>query len=253
MRKTFKTLFCLVVLAVMLAAMAAPALADVTRVKNLGDGSVEVRWDDKDVMALILVPKIGDDMDEDLDQYGYIYEDVGNGKTQVIYYAAPGQDYWIATLSSEFDLSDPYVYSPGPAPRFTEWRTQPYFSDWQLKEKYKNNKPTNLSALSARDLESQDDDTGYGVAFHYNYPQLKAERNYLGQIVITDPDGIPYVDYAFNETLSAGNTYHYSDYYVLDDYFDNMILDRGFVLVGVYDFSLYWDGMLVCSTTFRVR
>ena len=51
----------------MLTLLTGTALADVTKVKSLGDGSMEVRWDDTDAEELILVPDMGGSYEADAD------------------------------------------------------------------------------------------------------------------------------------------------------------------------------------------
>lgn len=246
--------FVLVLTAVLtLGIFSVPAMADVTRVRDTGDGSVEVKWDDDDPDGLCLVPKMSDNFDSDVEKYGYINIEPTNYGTMTVYYFAPGQNYWVVMADSNGNFSSPYAYKPGRVSKFSEFRTQPSISNWQLKEKTFSNKPVNLASLIAKELENPSDNVSFGVAFQYHYPQLKAERRYFGQIVITDPEDIKYVDYAFEEVLPAGRTYAYVDFYTLDEYFNFLTDTRGYVPVGVYTFALYWDGLLVCSVTFRVR
>ena len=247
-------IFVLLLTAVLtLSSFTVPALADVTRVRDTGDGSVEVRWDDNNPDALVLVPKVSNSFDKDLETYGSISFNPTSYGSMTLYYMAPGQSYWVAMRDSKGNLTNAYAYNPGRAAKFSEFRTQPSISNWQLKEKRGSGKPTNLASLLAKELEKPSDNVSFGVGFQYHYPQLAKERRYFGQIVITDPDDIKYVDYAFEEVLPAGRTYAYVDFYTLDEYFDHLTNSRGYVPVGEYTFALYWDGMLVCSVTFRVR
>lgn len=253
MRRWTKCFTMLLAAVLVLCSFSASALADVTRVRDTGDGSIEVRWNDQDPLWLILTPKVTDSFEADRERYGFINIDPTTYGSMTIYYMAPGQDYWVAMVDSESYFTDAYAYTPGRVSKFSEFRTQPSISDWQLKERDGNNKPDYLASLNAKELENRPDNISYGVEFQYHYPQLKTERHYFGQIVITDPEELKYVDYAYEEVLPAGRTYAKVDFYTLDEYFDYLTETRGYVPVGVYTFAMYWDGLLVCSVTFRVR
>ncbi len=72
MRAFTKKTALLLAAVLMLSLLTGTALADVTKVKALGDGSMEVRWDDTDAEELILVPDMGGGYDADKETFGTI-------------------------------------------------------------------------------------------------------------------------------------------------------------------------------------
>lgn len=250
MRGFTKMLSFLLAAVICLGAFAMPALADVTAVRDLGDGSVEVRWDDADAYELRYVPKTGDDYQADLDTYGYLYEDIDGKSKVVMYHFAPGQSYWVTTNSS----STPYAYKAARAGNFTEWRTAPKVTSFVLREKSMEGKFQAVDYFYSNDIEKSGNMTSYGIKWQMTYPQLKNPRSFLWQIVITTPDDIRYVYIADGGlTLPAGRSWIEDDYREMDTFFNAMLDTRGEIPIGTYTFSIYWDGLHACSATFKVR
>lgn len=107
----------------MLTLLTGTALADVTKVKALGDGSMEVRWDGIDAEELILVPDMGGVYEADKETFGTIPVDV-EGKSKIVLYGmAPGQSYWLLTEDSSGNQSTPYHHVASKALNFSEWKT----------------------------------------------------------------------------------------------------------------------------------
>lgn len=119
----------------MLTLLTGTALADVTKVKALGDGSMEVRWDDIDAEELILVPDMGGGYEADKETFGTIPVDV-EGKSKIVLYGmAPGQSYWLLTEDSSGNQSTPYHHVASKALNFSEWKTTPSISTFDLRQK----------------------------------------------------------------------------------------------------------------------
>ena len=248
----------LTVLAVMtlllLFALAVSASADITSVRNLGNGSVEVQWDNMDDMYLCMTVKMSNDYNADSSAYGYRYFDTEGKRRAVLYWFAPGQSYWVFTRRTDGTFTRAYAYDVREAAKFDDFKTQPHFTVWQLVRKDANGSQKTVNYFDINEVENNLNMISVGMQFRYTWPQLKNERSYLGQGVITSPEGDRYVKDTFDQTLPAGRGYYaYNNYDSLDEYFQNMKAMRGYVPVGTYYFSIYWDGRLVCSETFRVR
>ena len=255
MRKLLKVFSSFLAAALCLALMTVSASAAVTGVRDLGDGSVEIQWDDTDVSQLVVIFKMSESSDADVAAYGYTHYDVAGKMKQVNYYLAPGQSYWLLTIRQDGSWSAPYAYNVGPATNFNEWRTAPTLSKFGMKKKNMNGKYDSLNFFAQEEVSSRDalSKNGFGVTFTFNYPQLKNIRTFLWQVVVTDPYGCPTVVEASSFDLPVGRSWIAMDYYPLEDYFRMLLDTRGEVPVGEYFFSIYWDGQRVSTESFRVR
>ena len=255
MRGFSKSLAFLLAIVLLTAAFSVPALADVTSVRNTGDGALQLKWDDADANKIALVPKMSENFDSDVKDYGVI-SDYTDGKIQAtIYMVAPGQSYWVFTIKSNGDYTKPFAYNASKAPDFTDFKNPVHFSKWKLKEKTMSGRYNNLDYFPSWDMETalKEETSSYGLELQYEWPKLKNERRYLCQVVIMSPDGDKYGFAAFEQVLPAGYAAAYNDYLALDDYFNYLLEWRGAIPVGTYRFTLYWDGQNVCSETFKVR
>ena len=93
----------------------------------------------------------------------------------------------------------------------------------------------------------------FGAYVKLDYPRFKDEKHYFFQVAIEAPNGWSYVEFASNNTLPAGDTYFYWNFYYFDDYFENLIEAHGYVPTGLYTYKLFWDGKLVDTASFTVN
>ena len=239
--------------ALVLMLLTGTALADVIRVKPVGDGSVEVRWSDNDAEKLILVPKTGEDYQADLAEYGSILIDT-EGKNRIeLNDMAPGQSYWVLTLNSGTGSSTPYPYKASSPADFSEWKTPPRVSGFSLREKNRVGIYATVDSFQAAALEDTENDSSHGLKWQLEYPMLRKPRSFLWQGVVTDPTGIGTVVMAGKRELSTDVDYVSNDFMPLDAYFSWLLEQRGTVPAGTYTFSIYWDGQRVLSAAFDVR
>lgn len=250
---TKKTAFLLAAV-LMLTLLTGTALADVTKVKALGDGSMEVRWDDTDAEELILVPDMGGGYEADKETFGTIPVDV-EGKSKIVLYGmAPGQSYWLLTEDSSGNQTKPYHHVASKALNFSEWKTTPSISTFDLRQKDMSGKFSDVDYFLSDELEDLNNYDSHGIRWRMDYPQLKKARTFLWQEVITDPDGFKTVVISGELELPAGWGYYiYNDFMDINEYFQTLLEMRGEIPVGTYTFSVFWDGQHVCSSTFRVR
>ena len=253
MRTRTGFLFLLVVLTLFIVCAISSALADITAITPLGDGTVEARWDDGDAYNLVFVKKTGEDYDADLAAYGSFTVPTEEGKTRLtLYILAPGQSYWIATQGSN-GTTTPFAYNVGRPTNFNEWNTQPKIAAFELKKRDANGNMSNLDYYLASDLEDLNSWDSYGFHARITWPQLSKPRTYFWQFIFTLPDGYMAVyDQAILELPKGG--YFWDDKYVaVEDFFHQIQSMRGEVPVGQYTFSLYWSGQHVSSVNFWVR
>ena len=245
-------LFLLVVLTLFIACAVSSALADITGVSPLGDGSAEARWDDADATDLVFVKKTGEDFSADMAAFGYFTYPT-EGKTRMTLYGlAPGQSYWLLTQGPN-GFTNPFAYNVSRPTNFNEWKTVPKIAKFDLKMRDAAGNLSNVDYYLATDLEDLNSFNGFGFDTSVTWPQLSKPRSYLWQFVISTPDDFKYVVLAGPMELPKGG-YSWNYYIAVEDYFHMLAQMRGGeVPVGQYTFSMYWSGQHVSSVNFWVR
>ncbi len=254
MRRRTYFLYFLFVLAFCLAFAVSSAMADVSSVTGLGDGTVEVRWNSNDDTQVLLVRKTGDDFDSDFSTYGYRWLPLeGNGR-MTVYYMAPGQSYWVLTMNSGTGYTGAWPYDVSRAPNFNEFSHPPKFSVFELRMRDSSGKVSKVDYFLASELEDMNNYNSYGVRFQVTWPDLRNSRTYFWQFVLELPDGERLVQYQEIVNMPKGGGYFWkSDYTPLEDMF-HMVYDmRTEIPIGQYKYSLYWSGQHVASCDFWVR
>ena len=251
-----KMTVCLLLAALLASLFALPAMADITSARNLGDGSVEIQWDNMDDRWIYMVPKMSDDFEADLKTYGAQSGDLDTNKRKAVsYWMAPGQSYWLYTRRTDGTYTQPYAYLASRTQNFDEFRTPPRITDWNLLKKSMEGKTSNINFFPALDMEQDLEYTGYGIRFGYTVNKPSKAYSFLCHIVIVTPDGERIVRDALQQPLPQGGTATTlsNRYLSMENVFSGLLERRGEIPVGTYIFSIYWDGQLVCSTSFYVR
>ena len=254
MRKKIRFVTFLLALLLSVAMLPLSALADVTNVRSLGDGSYEISWNDAGATTLITVWKTSDNFDADYEANGFTTASLDSGRSKIVsYYMAPGQSYWFLIRDGSGNISAPYAYNaPSPA-NFNEFQKPPQLSNFQLRYRTRDGRYENVDYYSYSDLETAGVTNSFGFGWTFTYPTLKKPRHYLWQLVMTDPYGCAYVFDAESFELPAGRSWLQFDYFPIEGYFESLMNIRHEIPVGEYMFSIYWDGVHVCSASFRVR
>lgn len=94
----------------------------------------------------------------------------------------------------------------------------------------------------------------YGLYYRIDMPQLSRDRSYETMIVFTAPNG--YVQTAVHKNVTYprynnGKGYHFW-YCTGDAFFAELNRNNGGIPSGTYTVDLYWDGMLVNTSSFSV-
>ena len=252
----FRTIFLsfLFILTLCLVLTISTAMASVTDVTDMGDGSVVVRWDSNDDYRLVIVWKTGNDYDAEMSRYGYYWLPLDEGKNrQTVYIFAPGQSYWVQTLNWGSGFTTPVEYNAGRAYNFNEFSHPPKFSLFELKMRDSAGKMSNVDYFLASDLEDPNNYNSYGVRFQFTWPTLAKSRTYLWQFVLEFPDGYKLVDYHELVNMPVGGYFWKCDYEALENQFHAVYDMRGEVPIGQYKYSVYWNGQHVASCDFWVR
>lgn len=249
-----KMTVCLLLAALLASLFALPAMADITSARNLGDGSVEIKWDNMDDMEIYMVSKMSDNFEADLKTYGYTKATLDTSKRKsVSYWMAPGQSYWLYTRRTDGTYTKAYAYETTRPKNFEDFRSPPRFTEWQLKKRSMEGKTSNIGYLPAIDMEQDLQYTGYGAQLKYTWVRQNKAHSYLCHVVIVMPDEERVVKDVFQQDLPVGMAYAYNKYLPLENFFSDVLARRGEIPVGNYIFSIYWDCQLVCSTSFYVR
>ena len=115
-----------------------------------------------------------------------------------------------------------------------------------------------LSKFSADKMMSNMTNAGYhyGVYYRISLPQLATSREFFTTIAFHAPNGFASAEVAMDVSYSSFNNASGSYCYwncVGTRFFDLLYEKNGTIPTGTYTVELYWDGMLVKSTTFTVN
>lgn len=124
--------------------------------------------------------------------------------------------------------------------------------------KYRNEKGTMFSAkeLDADNMVSylEKGTRFYGVRYEFTIPKLTSTLNCFVQIVISGPNGFTELEMFSQETFDTrSDSRKYWLTLAGDRYFQNMYEKNGSIASGTYTIEMYWDGLLVNSSTFNVK
>ncbi|MGN0762819.1 MAG: hypothetical protein ACI4MK_05505 [Aristaeellaceae bacterium] len=115
-----------------------------------------------------------------------------------------------------------------------------------------------LSRLNATEMMTNMTNSGhrYGLYYRINLPQLATSREFFTSIVFYAPNGFAEAetagDVSYSSFNNASGSYRYW-YCAGASFFDHLYEKNGIIPTGTYRVELYWDGMLVNTTTFTVN
>ena len=115
-----------------------------------------------------------------------------------------------------------------------------------------------LSKFSADKMMSNMTNAGYhyGLYYRISLPQLATSREFFTTIAFYAPNGFVHTEVARDVSYSSFNNASGSYCYwncTGTRFFDLLYEKNGTIPTGTYTVELYWDGMLVKSTTFTVN
>jgi len=96
--------------------------------------------------------------------------------------------------------------------------------------------------------------TYYGIRYQMKMPQLVKERSFFVTVAFESPDGYVYVEQATDVEFSRVSNGYQTLWWEITGYnfFSNLYSATGDVPAGTYTVYLYWDGMWVNTSTFKV-
>ncbi len=96
--------------------------------------------------------------------------------------------------------------------------------------------------------------TYYGIRYQMKMPQLVKERSFFVTLAFESPDGYVYVEQATDVEFSRVSNGYQTLWWEITgmNFFANLYSSTGDIPTGTYTVYLYWDGMWVNTTTFKV-
>lgn len=127
------------------------------------------------------------------------------------------------------------------------------------KIKHNGNKKKDTKKISEFDSDEiikglEKGKTDFGVKYTMKMPQLKKSRDFFVTIVFEAPNGFLYPVVAQEETFDrvAGGYQTLWFYMIGDSFFSSLYKNNDDIPTGKYKIHLYWDGMWVNTSTFKV-
>ena len=95
----------------------------------------------------------------------------------------------------------------------------------------------------------------YGIKYTMKMPQLAKQRSFFVTLAFEAPNGYLFVEQATDVTFERVNKGYQTLWWNLAGYqfFGDMLLNTFEIPAGEYKVHLYWDGMWVNTSTFRVN
>ncbi len=118
----------------------------------------------------------------------------------------------------------------------------------------KFNKLNNLNAQEITDGFSNGN-YYYGLKYEMRMPQLAKPRSFFVTLAFESPEGYLYVEKAEDVNFDRVNNGYQTIWWELSgiDFLDNLLRQTGYIPRGEYTIYLYWDGLWVNTSTFRVN
>ena len=167
----------------------------------------------------------------------------------------PGRTYKIEVLDKD---SKPIsrIYTLPDAAKFEDGLLTASSIKVSAQTRYKNASDypsqSKITALRASDIISNLGSREYGFRYQIRYPTLSHTRTYLTQVAVVAPNGFTALTLA--EEKKYGREYIGYVWYLMGPQVFSAIYEScGTVPTGTWNIELYWDGMLVNSTTFDVK
>lgn len=121
----------------------------------------------------------------------------------------------------------------------------------------RNKNTKKVNSLRAAEIMSglQDGSYTYGFKYTMKMPKLAKPRDFFVTIAFEAPNGFLWTEIAENVTFDrVNNGYQTIWYYMIGDTFFECLNDKaGEIPLGEYKIYLYWDGMYVNTSTFKVN
>ena len=174
----------------------------------------------------------------------------------------PGKSYKVMVMDNIFRTLAEKVYTMPDPVDFKDGKMTPNsvkisLDPVSLASGKKRDKSTKkVKNLKVKDIEDglSDDSMAYGLKYTMKMPQLKKAREFFVTIAFESPEGFLSTVIADDLTFDRVNHgYQTIWFYMIGDaFFSNLYKTTGKIEKGKYKIHLFWDGMWVNTSTFKV-
>ncbi|MBR5287468.1 MAG: hypothetical protein IKU34_02620 [Clostridia bacterium] len=196
---------------------------------------------------------------------GYFYANNGSsdsttyGNSLTLNHLIPGESYIIDVIDKN-GVKIQRTYTVPYADSFVDGKLKASSVDITIKPaKYNSStgKTVKLSELKANDIMNGIDyGDSFGVSYQIDFPRLASDREFFAQLAFYAPNGFSHTEYAddisYSSFSNASGSYSRWDI-IGQNFFRHLYNKNGYVPTGEYRVELYWDGMHVNTSTFRVK
>lgn len=224
-------------------------------VEPVGNGYITVSWEDLNGNAPYAARFIQNTTGDFIADYAHniirLETTDLTGTSYTYQYLVPGVSYWLVITNAEGDNVH-IQYDTPVSGTFTDFTVTASRQPMLRAASGSAVSDLEVSAFSAAEIAMNVSEPG--LYLRVDYPALDANREYVAQLVITDPNGFALVDSAGMLPFEAyeNGAYRYWEFFSLDWYFG--VLDRmcDTVPTGEHTLTLYLDGKWAAETTFTV-
>lgn len=208
------------------------------------------------------------------DEYKLIFQVKGNGNAAQARFLAdsvysdyavtdscvPGYTYSVILVDGNYNILDQRDYTISEAAVFEDGKLKDKSVKISIEPRKMAPGASDVSkanSLKASEIKAGFDSNSmyYGVKYQMKMPQLAKPRDFFVTLVFESPDGFLYVDIAKDVTFDRVNNGYQTIWWNLAgvDFFYNLYNITGDIPSGTYRTHLYWDGMWVNDSTFKVQ
>ncbi len=175
----------------------------------------------------------------------------------------PGKSYRVTLTDGSYSILDSRDYTLSEAPIFEDGKlknTSVKISIEPRRMKSGGNAQKDakkVNSLKASEIMAalSDGSAYYGIRYQMRMPQLAKGRSFFVTLAFESPDGYLYVEQATDVSFDrVSNGYQTLWWNIAGaSFFDRLNHTAGEIPAGTYTVYLFWDGMWVNTSTFRVQ
>lgn len=183
-----------------------------------------------------------------------------NSRSMQITECIPGKAYYFALLDSSATILDIQEFTIPEAGVFEDGKLKNTSVKVTLTPRQyvvQSQKYNKLNGLNAQEMTDgfTNGNYWYGLKYEMRMPQLAKPRAFFVTLAFEAPDGYLYVEIAKDVTFDRVNNGYQTIWWQLAgaDFFSTLLDKTGSIPRGEYTIYMYWDGMWVNTSTFRVN
>jgi len=178
------------------------------------------------------------------------------GNSYTTKWMIPGMEYTVTLTDANGTTATGKVNVPR-AESFRDGNLTANKIDIQISPRYTKPgyAPVHVQSFNASTMEANMTNKGwtYGLFYRINLSSFTGDRTYLQTVVFRAPNGYNYMWTASSQTYYYGGSDMYWRWKIMgEEFFEELLDEYGRIPTGKYYVDLYWDGMLVDSSSFQV-